>query len=134
MKQIFHPYWLWEDYQNGFYNIEVNYSETEEYALATQARDLLADSERFREVALKVVVEWHYSTEQNLSNAARNRQAWVGQAACCYELKVPDWITKFGWRMLTIEQQNEANSVADSVIEKWEVSICQKNTSILMYL
>lgn len=133
MKRIYHPYWLWEDYQNGFYNIEVTYSETEEYALATQARDLLADSERFYEVALKVITEWKYSSEVNLSNIARNREAWIGQAACCYALKIPDYITKYGWRMLTPDQQKQANLVADAVIEKWEVKICQRNTSLLMF-
>jgi hypothetical protein len=134
LKQIYHPYWLWEDYKNGFYNIEITYSETEEYALAIQARDLLADSERFNEVALKVISEWKYAAEVNLSNTARNRQAWLGQASCCYELKIPDYITKYGWRMLTPEQQTKANQIADSVIEKWEGMICQKDTSLLMFM
>lgn len=133
MKQIFHPYWLWEDYLNGFYNIEIIYSETEEYTLAVQARDLLANPERFNEVALKVVTEWKHASEVNLSNVARNRQAWIGQASCCYAFKIPDYITKYGWRMLTIEQQTIANKVADSVIEKWEGQICQKNTLLSMY-
>ena len=98
-----------------------------------QARNLLANPEQFNEVALKVIKEWKHASEVNLSNIARNRQAWIGQASCCYAFKIPDYITKYGWRMLTIEQQTKANQVADSVIEKWEGLFCQRDTSLLMF-
>jgi hypothetical protein len=122
MKQIYHPYWNWEDYKAGLYqNFEDNYDEQETYRLATKARDLLADSILFKDTALTVIAEWKIAAEVNLSNIARNRQAWIGQASCCYVFGIPEFITKYGWRMLTPEQQLAANKVADEVILQWEM-------------
>jgi hypothetical protein len=121
MKRIYHPYWDWEDYKAGLYVIVNTYDEEQTEQLAKDAANLLSNSELFRNVALSVITQWCKSAEVNLSNPSRNRQAWIGQASCCYALKIPEFITKFGWRLMTIEQQNEANRVADEVIRVWEV-------------
>lgn len=121
MKRVYHPYWKWEDYKNGLYNnIEDAFTEQETEFLANLAKELLCDSEAFNFVASKVISEWKFAAEENLTNDSRNRQAWIGQASCCYALFVPEFITKYGWHLMTPEQQTEANRVADSVIAKWE--------------
>jgi hypothetical protein len=135
MKRIFHPYWKWEDHQAGLYNTHNNHTEVEEMKYAVQAKTLLTNSEQFKNVALKVITEWKYAAEENLSNRFRNRQAWIGQASCCYVLGISEDLTKYGWRLMTPDQQNEANRVADEVITLWEEKHkCLKNTSLKMFL
>ena len=68
---------------------------------------------------LRVVNEWPLSCEHNLT-ADCNRQAWIGQAACCLALGVPEDITREAWHMLTQSQQDEANRKADEAILVWE--------------
>jgi hypothetical protein len=135
MIRIYHPYWKWEDYQHGLYNnIEDAFTEQETEFLANLAKDLLSDSEVFYFVASKVISEWKYAAEENLTNDSRNKQAWIGQASCCYALGVPEFVTKYGWHLMTPEQQDEANRVADNIIRIWEGhQIRQKNTSLLMF-
>ena len=118
MKRIYHHYNLWEDCKNGI--LENNFSELEEEELTIKAKELLCDKEEFYKIALKVITEWKYSSEQNLSNTSRNRQAWIGQASCCYKCKVPEYITKYAWRLMTFEEQEQANRIADKIISIWE--------------
>jgi hypothetical protein len=133
--RIYHPYWKWEDYQHGLYNnVEDAFTEQEIEFLAGLAKDVLTDSEIFGFISMKVVSEWKYASDENLSNDSRNKQAWIGQASCCYVLGVPEFITKYGWHLMTFEQQTEANRVADLAIKKWEEKqVRQKNTSLLMF-
>jgi hypothetical protein len=134
MKRIYHPYWKWEDYKNGLYDLENYYDEQQTESMTYAAKEILTNSTYFLETALKVISEWHNAAEVNLSNNSRNRQAWIGQASCCYRLKIPEYITKYAWRLMTPEQQQEANRVADLAIKEWEEKqICRKNTSLLMY-
>jgi len=122
MSRIYHPFWLWEDVKNG---ILEDKSEIEE-ELSTIVRDLLSDSKLFYKTAKKMVKDWKYASEFHLSNRARNRQAWIGQASCCYLYKIPEKITKYGWRLLSFEQQIEANKVADRIIIEWEKENAKK--------
>jgi hypothetical protein len=132
MKRIFHPYWKWEDHKAGLY--ELTYAPDEEEYGAVLAKTILCNSEWFKMVASKMVAEWVKSAEFNLTNTSRNRQAWIGQASCCYALGVPDYVTKIGWRMMTNEQQREANKIADQVIEEWEKKQkCQKTTCLNLF-
>lgn len=118
--RIYYPFWLWEDFKHGLYDIETTYNEKQVAELIQKAKDLLSNSKLFEYAALKVIKEWKHSAEVNLSNPSRNRQAWIGQASCCYYWHIPEYITKMGWRLLSESQQAEANGVADLVIKKWE--------------
>lgn len=118
MNRIFHPYYLWEDVTNGILNS--NYNEQEEEIFTNKAKQLLCNTDEFYNVGLQMLREWKYSAEQNLSNRARNRQAWIGQASCCFACQVPEHITKYAWRLMTEEEQSRANSVADKIINLWE--------------
>jgi hypothetical protein len=131
MKRIYHPYWKWEDYHAGLYDLEKFYDEKQTELMAKSAKDILTNSDFFLKTALKVIVEWKNSAEVNLSNSSRNRQAWIGQASCCYVLHLPEYITKYGWHLMTPDQQKEANRIADIAIDQWEENqICQRNTLI----
>jgi len=121
VKRIYHPFWLWEDHKNDMFRQEC----ADELAYR-KAIVLLSNPEEFRKVAQKVINEWKFSTQMNLSNRSRNRQAWLGQASCCYAYGVPEFMTKHGWRFLSEEQQKAANEVADEVIKYWEDNLCPK--------
>ena len=123
MKRIFWNYELWEDHKRGLYDITRKYSEIEEMDKTAQAKSLLTNSEWFLETAMKVITEWKYSSDVNLSNKSRNRQAWIGQASCCYVFGTPEYITKYGWRLMTPTQQIEANRIADIIIKTWEMKL-----------
>ena len=135
MKRIYHPYWLWEDHKNGLYDITKTYTEIEEMDLSVKAKSLLSSPEWFMKIASKVIEEWKISAEVNLTNPSRNRQAWIGQASCCYAFRIPEHITKYGWRLMSPDQQKEANQVADQIIKKWEDNHKrQKNTLLKTFL
>lgn len=127
MKRIYHPYWEWEDYQHGMFNNGGEYTEAEEEQLAHTAKELLSNQQEFYESALRMVTQWKKAAEQNLTNQNRNRQAWIGQATCCFKINIPERITKYGWRLMSPEQQNEANATADKIIKIWELDNAEKN-------
>lgn len=119
MKRIYHPYWLWEDWQNGLFETD-GYDEKETERLTELAKSLLENQEEFFRIAKEVITEWKYAAEMNLSNKGRNRQAWIGQASCCYKYKIPEYMTKYAWRMMSEENRIKANNTADNVIATWE--------------
>lgn len=114
--RIFHTYDKWECEKAGFYRQQVDGMTAEECRIAY--RDFLADTERFRAAAERVISEWTNSCEHYLTNFAMNRIAWIGQAAMCYETGVP---SKFcsGFSLLTDEQKQAANQVALDVLNQW---------------
>ena len=118
MKRIYHHFSSWEDCKSGI--LKTNFDEIQTEKLTIKAKQLLCSPKKFYEVALEVISKWIYSSEQHLSNKGRNRQAWIGQASCCYKYKIPEHITKYAWRMMTKEQQKEANAIADDIIKLWE--------------
>lgn len=120
MKRIYHRYEKWEDWQHGMYNKTVDYDEKEQEKRAKMCMQVLSDQERFFKIANSVLDNWVISSDVNLSNVNRNRQAWIGQSACCYELGVPEFITKWAWRMMELKDQKEANQTANKIIKLWE--------------
>jgi hypothetical protein len=125
---------MWEDHKHGMYD-KPKYTETEEMEKATLAKNLLTNSVLFENIALRVINEWKISAEVNLTNPSRNRQAWIGQSSCCYAYKIPEYVTKYGWRLMSPSQQKEANRIADKVIKVWEGKQKRlKNTALKMFM
>lgn len=118
MKRVYHHHERWEDYKAGQYAL--SYGPQAEGEL--QSARLLADEARLYESMSAVTREWPNATEHNLTNVEQNRRAWLGQAACCFTLGVPDFIVKSGWHTLPSTIQDRANAVADQVIREWEQS------------
>ena len=67
----------------------------------------------------KVIIEWRYSCEHNLTNDSLNQIAYIGQAACCLYYEIPNVITMEAWNMLTGEVQERSNKIAKQAIDKW---------------
>lgn len=117
MERIYHHYKKWEDWQNGMYG---EGDKKKEGQLIKSAVDLLSNPSKLYVAMFQVATKWKHAAEVNLTNKSRNRRAWLGQAACCYEHKVPEILTKTSWWMLDEKTQNEANSIATKVILEWE--------------
>lgn len=119
MKPVFYRYELWECHKMRMYHPQVTPQGV------TCSYDLLRDLERLYRAMDYVANHWKYSATMNLSNRSRNRQAYLGQAACCWLVHSTEDETKIAWRRLTAEEQKLANDVADRVIEEWEASYAE---------
>jgi len=116
MERIYHPYWLWEDYRCGFYE---NIGGKDKKILSDKVLEMFRDEKLTREFMLKVVNEWKYSCEHNLTNPSVNKIAYIGQSACCIYAGIPNSITMEMWSKLTKSQQEKANEIAKEVIDMW---------------
>jgi len=116
MKKKYHNYHKWEAFHEGLYSLTTE----NEWDKLVKSRELLADSKKLKESMCKVLRNWKYSVEENMTDRSMNRQAFLGQCACCLEFGTPDYLTKIAWRYLTDEQRIEANKVADEVIELFD--------------
>ena len=119
MKRIYHHYKKWEDYQHGLYTKTTGKDEKHDEVLTKQCASLLSDQNWFFRIAREMIHNWPNSADVNLTNPSRNKQAWIGQASCCYALGAPEFITKFAWNQLSPLQRIEANKTADVIIKMW---------------
>jgi hypothetical protein len=116
MKQIYKPFWRWEDFLNGMYETVCN----DEIDQQGEAIKLLSNCELFYTVGLEMISKWIIASQVNLTNNRINRKAWIGQAACNYKFGVIEIQTKIAWGLLTENQRIEANKVADQLIKLYE--------------
>lgn len=116
MKKIYHHYETWEDYQHGMYETVHG---KERIGLLTQAIRFTGDAKLYGEWMIKVVNEWPISCEHNLTDKNLNKQAWVGHAAACMALKIPEDVTRQAWGCISEERREQANHQADIAIKAW---------------
>jgi hypothetical protein len=109
---------MWEDFKNGMYD-EIKDGRQER---VKEAAALLSDTDMLYEQMTRVTHEWKYATEQNLTNASINHQAFLGQTACNIWRGIKEDETREAWGILTCEQRYKANRVADRVYKEW----CQR--------
>jgi len=114
-RQFFH-YEALEEWKNGMWAIARG-------AKRNQYRDAAADLMRcpaeFKEAMLQAVSDWPNSCLHNLSAEAVNRLAWLGHADCCIATGSPEECTRLGWHTLNKREQDEANRVAQEVLDVW---------------
>lgn len=115
-SRIFHTYDKWECEKAGFYKQSVDGMTSQE--CQAEYASFLSDLGRFEAAAIAVTSNWKNSCEHYLTNSSMNRIAWIGQAAMCYETGIP---SKFcsGFNLLTNDQQDDANTVALTILNKW---------------
>jgi hypothetical protein len=131
MKRYFASYWYWEDWKYGLYKSQII-----DHHISLSV-ELLSNQDKFYSAAIKMINEWQISSAVQLSNKSRNRQAWIGQATCCFNHNASEESTKKAWWLLNTDTQIEANLTADRVINIYErykgVNPCQKNIWELTY-
>jgi len=118
MKKIWHPWYLWECYKAGFYSsfldIKIDIEDAQE-----QYKVFLSDLKLFERVLKCVIIEWKYSCEHFLTDKGRNRIAWLGQACMAYYAGIPSE-ARAGFKLLTEQQQINANAMALKYLKIWE--------------
>ena len=114
--RIFHTYDKWEAIEYNFYgSTHKKYTKIQcEYKCA----ELLADLQEFESVLQKIIKEWVYSCEHNLTNKSMNRIAWLGQAALAYKHQIP-CIFCSGYNLLNENQQLNADLMALKYLNIW---------------
>lgn len=117
MERIYHSYDKWEDHKNGFYD---NISGKERTLLENKVFELFENEHICKEYMYRVVNEWRFSCEHNLSNLSMNRIAYIGQSACCLFGGVPNTITMDCWSKINKEHREVANKIAEEVLIFWE--------------
>ena len=115
--QKYHNYTKWEEYQNGMWGKAQPQDESQ---LLQKAIEFTGNSKLYGEWMMKVLDAWPISCEQNLTNLAVNRKAWIGHAACSLAFKCPEYIVREAWGHLTKTQQDTANAVALLAIAEFE--------------
>jgi ParB-like chromosome segregation protein Spo0J len=115
-ERIFHTFDKWEAVDYGFY--DQNHKTLTKVQCEHKYKILLSDTKEFSRVLEKVLSEWKYSCEHNLTNKSMNRIAWIGQACVSYKYNVPSRFSS-GWQLLTEKEQEEANKVAFHYLNKW---------------
>lgn len=125
IDRIYHPWWKWEEVDHNMWGTVPNRPDFLKIAIT-----FTGDSVKYGSFMLRVIAEWKYSCEHNLSNKTQNRQAWIGHAACALAIGCPEDIVRAAWSYLSEEQQIKANAEADRAIAQWEENqkeaSCQK--------
>ncbi len=114
----YHPYWNWECYKAGFYNTTIDMDDDKAKLMY---RDFLRDLDMFGLAMNRVMLEWPNSCEHFLTNTSMNRVAWLGQASMCITHGIPSCF-KGGFKLLSNEEQQAANELAQKYLDEWENS------------
>lgn len=117
MERIYHRYEYWECFKEGFFKSS---SGLERKELSKKVIELFEDSKKTEIFMRKVISEWIYSCEHNLTNISMNRVAWLGQSACCIYAKIPYSVTMENWRHVSEEKRNKACEIAERLIKEFE--------------
>lgn len=116
LKRVYHHYLKCEEYQGNMWKtLPVDQRPVAIEASAT----LMIDHVQFEQACRRVVAEWPFSCEANLTASVINHQAWIGHAACALNHGASEDLTRLAWRTLTEEQQGLANLAADRAILHW---------------
>ena len=116
INRVWVEYWLWEDYCNGFYNTNCS----NELALIQESVSYMKDYDLFKEGMERAVFNWHNSMLNNLTNSSMNKIAYIGQCANCFDNKIPSFVTKKAWKLLTEQEMKINNNSALNVFESWK--------------
>ena len=114
VRRVSHPYTVWEDWKAGMYATPANMA-----AEVEAARELLANPPGLGEAMRDACAAWPIAAEHNLTNEEQNRRSWLGHAACHYTTGAVRLATCAAWGMLTDDQRDDANAVADTVLADW---------------
>lgn len=122
IEKIYHPYLKWEDFKAGMWS---KCDPEKQESLLQQAIDFTGNADLYGKAMLRVIVEWPITCEHNLTDTGMNRKAFIGHAAVCLELGIPEYITRMAWNKLTDLQRVQANDKAKEAIAIWETKHLQ---------
>lgn len=115
IKQIYTPYWEWEEWINGMWGG----SDNEEQDLQT-AIEFTGNWQLYGAAMRQVVIAWPRTMLNSLTNPSINKRAFVGHCAVSYKLGIPEHITRQAWKFLTDQQRKDADAIAQKTIDEWK--------------
>ncbi len=113
IKQVFIPYWEWEDWINGMWGKGTGMQ-------LQQAIEFTGDHVRYGEAMGEVIIAWPRTMINSLTNKSINRRAFLGHCAVCFKLGIPESVTREAWGLLTEQQRFDADAIAEKHIKHWE--------------
>jgi len=128
ITQAYTPFEKWECYQNKMWSRVDKNIEDE---LIKKCILFMSNHILYGNAMREVVYKWENSMINFLTNKSINRRAYLGHCAVCYELKIPEYITRTAWKELNSEQMYLADLQAEKTIKDWELWYMKKlmNTS-----
>ena len=133
MRRVYHHYSKWEEIGAGMW---ATVSASDRPSMLTRAIEFTGDHVLYGSWMMRVIAEWPMSCEHNLSDISQNRRAWVGHAAVCLAIGIPEDVVREAWGHLTDGQRRLANLQADKAIETWErnkYNTCRSGQLELMF-
>lgn len=118
MDRIYHTWEKWECYPAGFYETKPPHKDMTTDQCKQMYAEFLANIPRFSGVLNDVLSDWKNSCEHYLTNENMNRIAWLGQAAMCFDTKVPS-VFCGGYQLLTDKQKQAADEAALVALNIW---------------
>jgi hypothetical protein len=115
IKQVWIPYYEWEDYLNGMWNKSVN----NEPELLAKAIEFTSNHILYGSAMIRVIDAWPKTMINSLTNKSINQKAFVGHCAVSFELGIPEYITRKAWKELTDKQRVLADNEALKAILIW---------------
>ena len=116
IKRVYHHYQKCEEYKTDMWRVAPIESRQ---SLQDKSAGLMKNVFCFEQAMIRVVNEWPFSCEANLSASVINHKAWMGHAGCAINHNAPEDLTRLAWRSLTKTEQDSANAAADRVISMW---------------
>lgn len=105
-----------EEYSNGMWRRP---PPDEFNELVSSAVSFMMDVGRFSEAMSLVCSEWSNSCKVNFTTPSVNPVAWLGQAAVCIAIGVPESCVRHAWGKVPFDVQQKANACAKSHISEW---------------
>jgi len=106
------PYWEWEDYQAGLYDLTGPGTEDHAIVVLQTVSTLVHEMHR-------AVEAWPKAAAHHLTDGGMNQRAWLGWAACFRARGVPAHRTRAAWWRLSEQERVAANGCADIVIGRY---------------
>lgn len=124
MKQIYIPYWYWEDWINGMWQkteFDIN-----------EAIKFIGNHKKYGKAMRKVIDLWPYTMLNSLTNPSINKLAFLGQCAASYAINCPESVTRIAWKEITQKQRDLADNEAQKCIEKYLNILQHGNNGAIM--
>ncbi len=123
IKQVWTPYHLWEDFQNGMWR---KVAPDEHQILLPLAVDFTGNTTLYGQAMREVVLAWPFAMLNALTNSSLNKRAFLGHCACCYKIQMPESVTRAAWWLLTEDQRFKADEQAQQTIDSWQIAYSNK--------
>lgn len=124
IKQVYIPYWEWEDWKSGMWR---KLKPEDENESLQRAIEFTGDCIKYGNAMHDVINAWPRTMLNSLTNPSINKRAFLGHCAVQFSIGVPEYITRMAWRELTDQQRFEADAVAQRTIDHWLYEYATKN-------